>query len=209
MISVFFTRSKIGSTVAALLLLALLAPGFGLQQTSPKSTRIVTSLSTVVALYLTMAIVFEFETSGFGTTFENIRYEYDYYTVLIGIIMMLIDCIVYFLLGIYLTYVLPSTYGVKLPVCFCCSPKFYYSCLGCDRNDNDYNKLDESLINDVEKDQVNFESMENTDLQVGVSIQNLRKTFGNVVAVNGTSLNMYNGQIFALLGHNGAGKTTT
>ena len=29
------------------------------------------------------------------------------------------------------------------------------------------------------------------------------------VAVNGLSLNMYDGQITALLGHNGAGRTTT
>ena len=28
-------------------------------------------------------------------------------------------------------------------------------------------------------------------------------------AVNGINLKMYNGQIFALLGHNGAGKSTT
>ena len=31
---------------------------------------------------------------------------------------------------------------------------------------------------------------------------------GKNVAVNGVSLNMYEGQITALLGHNGAGKTT-
>ena len=30
-----------------------------------------------------------------------------------------------------------------------------------------------------------------------------------IVAVEGTSLNIYQGQITALLGHNGAGKTTT
>lgn len=35
------------------------------------------------------------------------------------------------------------------------------------------------------------------------------KRFGPKTAVNGTSMTMYNGQIFALLGHNGAGKTTT
>lgn len=35
------------------------------------------------------------------------------------------------------------------------------------------------------------------------------KTFGTKRAVDGTNLTIYNGQIFALLGHNGAGKTTT
>jgi ABC-type sugar transport system ATPase subunit len=46
-----------------------------------------------------------------------------------------------------------------------------------------------------------------------VKIRNLTKTFdtptGTKVAVNGLNLDLYEGQIFALLGHNGAGKTTT
>jgi ATP-binding cassette subfamily A (ABC1) protein 3 len=42
-----------------------------------------------------------------------------------------------------------------------------------------------------------------------VVVKNLRKTFGNQVAVNDLSFKMYENQIFALLGHNGAGKTTT
>ena len=41
-------------------------------------------------------------------------------------------------------------------------------------------------------------------------IENLQKTFpGGFQAVKGLNVKMYNGQIFALLGHNGAGKTTT
>jgi ABC-type multidrug transport system ATPase subunit len=40
-------------------------------------------------------------------------------------------------------------------------------------------------------------------------VRNLIKTFGTKRAVDGTNLTIYNGQIFALLGHNGAGKTTT
>jgi ABC-type multidrug transport system ATPase subunit len=37
----------------------------------------------------------------------------------------------------------------------------------------------------------------------------LVKRFGDKEAVKGVNMTMYNGQIFALLGHNGAGKTTT
>lgn len=43
-----------------------------------------------------------------------------------------------------------------------------------------------------------------------MQISELRKEYPNgFKAVNGINLKMYNGQIFALLGHNGAGKSTT
>ena len=41
-----------------------------------------------------------------------------------------------------------------------------------------------------------------------MKIKGLVKKFGEKSAVKGTDLTIYNGQIFALLGHNGAGKTT-
>lgn len=48
-------------------------------------------------------------------------------------------------------------------------------------------------------------------LSLGVSIQNLVKVYrdGKKVAVDGLTLNFYEGQITSFLGHNGAGKTTT
>jgi len=42
-----------------------------------------------------------------------------------------------------------------------------------------------------------------------LKVRGLVKKFGPKTAVDGVNLTMYNGQIFALLGHNGAGKTTT
>lgn len=55
-------------------------------------------------------------------------------------------------------------------------------------------------------------------LPLGISIQNMSKKFvtglipgrrRHTLAVNNLSLNFYEGQITAFLGHNGAGKTTT
>lgn len=46
-------------------------------------------------------------------------------------------------------------------------------------------------------------------LPLGVCIENLRKMYGNKVAVDNLSLRFYEGQITSFLGHNGAGKTTT
>ncbi|MGW8319706.1 MAG: ATP-binding cassette domain-containing protein [Candidatus Promineifilaceae bacterium] len=42
-----------------------------------------------------------------------------------------------------------------------------------------------------------------------ISAQNLSRRFGETVAVNDLSLEVYSGEIFGFLGHNGAGKTTT
>ncbi|MDX2256911.1 MAG: ATP-binding cassette domain-containing protein [Pseudanabaenaceae cyanobacterium bins.39] len=46
-------------------------------------------------------------------------------------------------------------------------------------------------------------------MQSAVKIENLRKSYGETIAVDGISLNIPEGQIYGLLGPNGAGKTTT
>ena len=46
------------------------------------------------------------------------------------------------------------------------------------------------------------------DKKVAVSLRNVTKTFGSVVANNNISMDIYQGEILSLLGENGSGKTT-
>ena len=46
-------------------------------------------------------------------------------------------------------------------------------------------------------------------MQSAVRIENLKKAYGETIAVDGISLNVIQGQIYGLLGPNGSGKTTT
>ena len=41
-----------------------------------------------------------------------------------------------------------------------------------------------------------------------VSVRDLHKSYGGVAAVRGVSLDIAEGEVYALLGHNGAGKST-
>ena len=44
--------------------------------------------------------------------------------------------------------------------------------------------------------------------EIAIEMRDITKTFGNVVANNKVCLDVYRGEILALLGENGSGKTT-
>lgn len=109
--------------------------------------------------------------------------------------MFIIDCILYGFIAWYLDSVMPGKYGVAKPFNFFCKWS---------RKKNENN-----VMVPITQSNSKFFEKPSNEYEVGIKIQNLHKRFGNCYAVNGVNLDLYKGQITALLGHNGAGKTTT
>ena len=132
-------------------------------------------------------------------------------TFLTTVIMLWVDSIVYLLLAWYLDKVIPGTYGVARPWHFVFDSK-YWSGL---EHQNASLQSENGGIAAAPSDGTRDVESVDPDLvgQQGLSIRHLRREFdtatGLKVAVEDLNLDMYRGQITALLGHNGAGKSTT
>jgi ATPase subunit of ABC transporter with duplicated ATPase domains len=119
------------------------------------------------------------------------------------------------LLAWYFSQVWPSSVGVHKPFYFLLTPSYWFpkdiassssrrddsACLGDNRV-----QAEESPAS---KDDIPVEEANERILGAPtVTVKNLRKTFGKNRVINDLNFNMYENQIFCLLGHNGAGKAS-
>uniref|UniRef100_A0A673IZB5 ATP-binding cassette, sub-family A (ABC1), member 12 n=1 Tax=Sinocyclocheilus rhinocerous TaxID=307959 RepID=A0A673IZB5_9TELE len=128
--------------------------------------------------------------------------------------LLLIDSVVYFIIGIYIRMVFPGKYGIGVPWYFPVTRSFWtdmFSC--CSRTPK---KIGRGLLfTNMMQEQNSKSSLADngeddfSGLPVGVSLHGLTKTYGNRHAVDNLNLSFYEGHVSSLLGHNGAGKTTT
>lgn len=128
----------------------------------------------------------------FSTLFTS-RNDYNSFSVGFVLFIFIIDCFLYGFIAWYIDSVMPGKYGTAKPFNFLIQ---HYK-----------NKTNNNEILYRKSDNKLFENPP-TGYEVGISITNLYKCFGNYYAVNGVNLDLYKGQITTLLGHNGAGKTT-
>ncbi|XP_072168499.1 cholesterol transporter ABCA5-like [Diadema setosum] len=218
MLTPFFQRATSAGAMGSIALMLFIAPYIALGllgfDAIPTPAIWVLCLLSPVAIssFFDRAILYE-QNLG-GIQFSNMTL--GPFPAYAPIVMLIVDIILYLSLAIYLENVVPGGYGVTRSPFFCLSPSFW--CGKKSKGETDTT----GLLNDANGSTSNLPEG-NDDVEPvpsalrdrnGIRIRNIRKTFPpkkgqpEVKAVDGISLDIYEGQITCLLGHNGAGKST-
>jgi ATP-binding cassette subfamily A (ABC1) protein 3 len=218
LIAAFCSKSKTGIFVGVVVFFVSYFALFGITDTTPQSTKQGISLFNTAAMAQGFNTLLTFEGAEISIKFSNLDETYEHYSVQDSIIFMSIDAVLYILLALYFDKVIPSEYGVSLPWYFPFTKSFWR---GHKAHDNALADNERALLNEEAEDRKRklvelnvVEEPENAlkrqiETEQAMVVRNLRKHFGTKVAVDSLDLDIFEGQIFALLGHNGAGKTTT
>ncbi|XP_053550667.1 phospholipid-transporting ATPase ABCA3 [Bombina bombina] len=214
MISSFFSKANMAAAAGGFLYFFSYIPYFFI---SPRydmmthSEKLASCVLSNVGMAMGAQLIGMFEGKGTGAQWSNLYTPVsvdDNFTLAQVVEMLLLDSVIYSLIGWYVETVAPGDYGVPQPWYFCILPSYW---CGTPR-------LAEGLEKEEDEDpekalRGEFLEEEPLDLIPGLRIKHLTKMFRvngkNRVAVRDLTLNMYEGQITVLLGHNGAGKSTT
>jgi len=214
----FFTRAKTAILVGVLVFFITYFVIFTIDSNTPQSTITGLSMFPSIAMAVGFVTMVGLEGTQIGSNFSNLSLNYGNYNVETALVFLVIDTVLYGLLALYFDKVIPSEFGSSLPWYFPLSPSYWK---GLGKTDN---SLDTDTMRVLEAEyQSNLTALQRTrriepvdasllhqqETGQAMLVRGLRKQFGSKVAVDGVDLDMYEGQIFALLGHNGAGKTTT
>ncbi|XP_059827445.1 ATP-binding cassette sub-family A member 13-like [Hypanus sabinus] len=137
--------------------------------------------------------------------------------------MLVVDSLIYLILGWYLHNIFPGKYGTRRPWYFPFTGSYWMNLCSCakkhDRkigegywaeNLNHYNQQMNAKGEPL--NYINFHGKEEitNKLEIGVAVRSLTKVYkhNDKAAIKDLNLDFYKGEITALLGPNGAGKTT-
>ncbi|XP_033842111.2 retinal-specific phospholipid-transporting ATPase ABCA4a [Periophthalmus magnuspinnatus] len=238
LLSVFFNQANLAAACCGIVYFSLYLPHvvcFTWQDLITKDLKLLLSLLSQVAFGFGTEYLSRYEEQGLGVQWDNIQtspLEGDEFSFLSSMVMMALDALLYGALAWYLDNVFPGQFGVGQPFYFPLRPNFWFNSVAPVKqekkkhDENGSNKELQTQKTKTEEEETTscdhktqrrperqaqcyFEA-EPVDLVKGVCVDNLVKTFrgGHRPAVDGLSINFYEGQITAFLGQNGAGKTT-
>ncbi|KAL4509467.1 hypothetical protein ABPG73_022683 [Tetrahymena malaccensis] len=212
----FFSHPKLPSDLITLIhLIASALQYVAAVETVQESQNLLNLLS----LFPQTCIIFIFLSAGWNSSQSSHSFSYSKmaknYSYANGIMMLVIDTIVYFILYLYFDQVVKNDYGTQREPLFFINwiwkknPKNNSQIFSSTqkKNDEEMNASQNEIDFCSAKYKEEFLNIQN--LSVSVKVRDLVKKFGDFTAVDHLSLTLYEKQIFCLLGHNGAGKTTT
>ncbi|XP_071796832.1 phospholipid-transporting ATPase ABCA3-like [Asterias amurensis] len=211
-VSVLFSTANTGAVFMGLIWFFSYVPYFFINPRYDELSRglkMASCLLTNTGMSMGAYLIGLFEGTGEGVQWSNLNRPVsidDNFTFLDILLMFVVDIVWYLVFMWYVEAVFPGSYGVPrrwyfpFQVSYWCGPRV--------RADTMEPNPPYPTIR--RKQSLSFFEAEPQGLHAGIKIQGLTKVYGkDKVAVNGLTLNMYEGQITALLGHNGAGKTST
>uniref|UniRef100_A0A8D0TN67 ABC transporter domain-containing protein n=1 Tax=Sus scrofa TaxID=9823 RepID=A0A8D0TN67_PIG len=198
LVSTFFNRANLVASAGSFLYFASFFPFNTITENYGQITltrKVAACLSPNIALALGIKLLVKLELKQVGVKWKHLWTPANLedkliFKYMLG--MLLFDAFFYGLVTWYVENVFPGQYGMPQP---------WYFFLMVSSNTTVFVEDLMSLFHSY------FEA-EPTSLVAGIRIKHLYKKFGDKVAINNMSLNLYKGQITILLGQNGAGKTT-
>ncbi|XP_048758710.2 phospholipid-transporting ATPase ABCA3-like isoform X2 [Ostrea edulis] len=211
LVSSFFSKANSGAAAGGIIFFLSYIPYLFIQQryaTLSWGAKIASSLVSNIAMSYGGQVIGMFEGTGAGVQWSTIDQGAsvdDNFAMLHIIVMLLVDTVLYMMITVYIEGVFPGEYGTPLKWYFPFTKSYWCGTAATD------DVPDDKRISIGQNP--DFFETDPVGIRPGVQIRNLKKVFGRKekckVAVAGMSLDLYEGQITALLGHNGAGKTTT
>uniref|UniRef100_A0A3B4ZPC9 Cholesterol transporter ABCA5 n=1 Tax=Stegastes partitus TaxID=144197 RepID=A0A3B4ZPC9_9TELE len=210
MLTPLFKKPKFASTVGSMLTVVFgcLSLFTVLMKDFPQPLVWLLCLLSPSAFSIGIAQVVYLEAQGDGAVFSSLTN--GPHPLYVPLLMLVIDCVLYLLLAIYLDQVLPGEFGMRRSLVYFLKPSYW------SKRRKRYVEVSSVYDTEVNGAPGGDESVEPVSPEFrgkeAIRINNIRKVYkekDNIVeALRGLTFDIYEGQITALLGHSGAGKST-
>ena len=126
LLSVFFSRSQVATTFAALLFLALFFPYFAVQgENSSTGSKGAACLCSQICFGLGAVVMAKLESQSGGVNAGTVNLMVDNWTYNRTIGMFILDFFLYLFLAFYCSQVVPSEWGTQQKLWFCFLPSYW------------------------------------------------------------------------------------